>query len=85
MKIGNFDLDEKVLIVAELSANHAGRLDLALETVKKAKQAGADAIKIQTYTPNSITLNSKKDDFIIKGGLWDKRSFYELYDSAKTP
>lgn len=85
MKIGNFDLDEKVLIVAELSANHAGRLDLALETVKKAKQAGADAIKIQTYTPNSITLNSKKDDFIIKGGLWDKRTFYELYESAKTP
>ncbi|RQD69224.1 pseudaminic acid synthase [Campylobacter hepaticus] len=85
MQIGNFNTNKKVFIIAELSANHSGSLDLALKSIKAAKQAGADAIKIQTYTPDSLTLNSDKEDFIIKGGLWDKRKLYELYDSAKTP
>ncbi|WP_297192100.1 pseudaminic acid synthase [uncultured Campylobacter sp.] len=85
MHIRNFDLNKKVFIVAELSANHAQNLDIALQSVRAAKEAGADAIKIQTYTPHSLTLDSKKDDFIIKGGLWDKKSFFELYDNAKTP
>lgn len=58
---------------------------MALKSIKAAKKAGADAIKIQTYTPDSLTLNSDKEDFIIKGGLWDKRKLYELYESAKTP
>lgn len=58
---------------------------MALQSIKAAKKAGADAIKIQTYTPDSLTLNSDKEDFIIKGGLWDKRKLYELYESAKTP
>ncbi|HED6672612.1 TPA: pseudaminic acid synthase, partial [Campylobacter coli] len=77
--------DKKVFIIAELSANHAGSLEMALQSIKAAKKAGADAIKIQTYTPDSMTLNSNKEDFIIKGGLWDKRKLYELYESAKTP
>ncbi|QOW63521.1 pseudaminic acid synthase [Campylobacter hepaticus] len=85
MQIGNFNTNKKVFIIAELSANHSSSLDLALKSIKAAKQAGADAIKIQTYTPDSLTLNSDKEDFIIKGGLWDKRKLYELYDSAKTP
>ncbi|KAA6225433.1 MULTISPECIES: pseudaminic acid synthase [unclassified Campylobacter] len=85
MKIANFDTNEKVFIIAELSANHAGDLDLALKSIAMAKKAGADAIKIQTYTPDSLTLNCDKDDFLIKGGLWDKRRLYELYESAKTP
>ncbi|XGQ70161.1 pseudaminic acid synthase [Campylobacter hepaticus] len=85
MQIGNFNTNKKVFIIAELSANHSGSLDLALKSIKAAKQAGADAIKIQTYTPDSLTLNSDKEDFIIKGGLWDKRKLYELYDNAKTP
>ncbi|MCW1360736.1 pseudaminic acid synthase [Campylobacter sp. CCS1377] len=85
MLIRNFDTNEKVFIIAELSANHAGSLDTAIETIKAAKKAGADAIKIQTYTPDSLTLNCDKDDFIIKGGLWDKRKFYELYEKARTP
>lgn len=85
MQIGNFNTDQKVFIIAELSANHAGSLELALKSIKAAKEAGADAIKIQTYTPDSLTLNSNKEDFIIKGGLWDKRKLYELYESAKTP
>lgn len=85
MQIGNFNTDEKVFIIAELSANHAGSLDTAIKTIKAAKEAGADAIKIQTYTPDSLTLNCDKDDFIIKGGLWDKRKLYELYEKARTP
>lgn len=85
MQIGNFNTDQKVFIIAELSANHAGSLELALKSIKAAKKAGADAIKIQTYTPNSLTLDSDKEDFIIKGGLWDKRRLYELYENAKTP
>lgn len=84
MKIANFDTND-VFIVAELSANHAGSLELAKRTIAAAARAGANAIKIQTYTPESLTLNSHKDDFIIKGGLWDKRSYYELYKSAMTP
>lgn len=75
-----------VFIIAELSANHNGNLDTAIETIRAAKQTGADAIKLQTYTADTITLNSKKDDFIIKGGtLWDGRSLYELYQQAYTP
>lgn len=85
MKISHFDTAKEVFIIAELSANHAGSLELALETIKAAKKAGAHAVKFQTYTANSLTLDSDKDDFIIKGGLWDGRGFYELYESAKTP
>ncbi|MCV3427384.1 pseudaminic acid synthase [Campylobacter sp. IFREMER_LSEM_CL1904] len=85
MFIGNFNINEKVFIIAELSANHANSLEIALKTIQAAKQAGADAIKIQTYTPDSLTLNSDKKDFIIEGGLWHGRKLYELYEEAKTP
>ena len=80
MKMGN------VFIIAELSANHNGSLETAIETINAAKRAGADAIKLQTYTADTITLDSKKADFIIKGGtLWDGKSLYELYQEAYTP
>lgn len=72
-------------IVAELSANHGGSLDIALATVKAAAEAGADAIKLQTYTPDSLTLDVKVPDFCLKGGLWDNRWLYELYQEACTP
>ena len=87
MKIGNFDLSNgKVFIIAELSANHNGNIEVAKKSIKAAKEAGADAIKLQTYTADTLTLNCKKDDFIIKGGtLWDKKSLYELYQKAYTP
>jgi len=87
MKIGNFDLNKhKTYIIAELSANHNGSLQIALDTIKAAKEIGANAIKLQTYTADTITLNSKKEDFIIKGGtLWDGKSLYELYKEAYTP
>ncbi|PIF03810.1 MAG: pseudaminic acid synthase [Arcobacter sp.] len=87
MKIGNFDLEKDgVYIIAELSANHNGNLQTALDTIKAAKEIGANAIKIQTYTADTLTLNSNKEDFIIKGGtLWDGKSLYELYKEAYTP
>lgn len=85
MKIANFNTDEKVFIIAELSANHSGELQTAIETIKAAKRAGADAIKLQTYTADSLTLNSRKKDFMIQGGLWDGRNLYELYEQAMTP
>lgn len=85
MKIADFDTAKSVFIIAELSANHAKSLNLAIETIKAAAKAGANAIKIQTYTPDSLTLDCDRDDFVIKGGLWDKRKFYELYQNAQTP
>ena len=85
MKIANFDTDEKVFIIAELSANHSGSLQTALDTIKAAKRAGADAIKLQTYTADSLTLNSKKEDFMLRGGLWDGYDLYSLYQKALTP
>lgn len=72
-------------IIAEMSANHNGNLDTALRIIEEAKKAGADAIKIQTYTPDTITLNSSLPDFQVKGGLWNGKTLYELYDWAHTP
>jgi len=87
MKIGNFDLDKDgVYIIAELSANHGGKIEIAKETIKVAHEIGANAIKLQTYTVDTLTLNSDKEDFIIKGGtLWDDRKLYDLYKEAYLP
>ena len=72
-------------IIAEMSANHAGKLENALEIVRQAKRSGADCVKIQTYTADTITINSNKDEFIVKGGLWDGYKLYDLYKEAYTP
>lgn len=87
MKIADFEIGkEKTFIVAELSANHNGSLDLAVKTIEAAARAGADAVKLQTYRADTITLNSDNENFIIKGGsLWDGLTYYELYDKAYTP
>jgi pseudaminic acid synthase len=87
MRIGDFQIDiqGKVFIIAELSANHNGSLEVALETVRAAKRAGADCIKLQTYTADTITLNSRKDDFLIKGTIWDGKNLHDLYQEAFTP
>ena len=87
MKIGSFDLSStETFIIAELSANHGNSLETAKETIKAAKKVGANAIKLQTYTADTLTLNSAKEDFIVKGGtLWDNKSLYELYLEAYTP
>lgn len=75
----------KTFIIAEMSANHNHHLDVAIETIKAAKAAGADAIKIQTYTADTLTLDCNKPDFCLKGGLWDGETFYSLYQKAYTP
>jgi len=76
----------KTYIVAELSANHGHKIENAIATIKCAKQAGADAIKIQTYTPDTITCNSQKEWFKIKQGtIWDGQTLYDLYKKAYTP
>ena len=86
MKIGNFEIGEsKVFIIAELSANHNGSIETAIETIRAAKRAGADCIKFQTYTADTITIDSQKDDFLIKGTIWDGRNLHELYNEAYTP
>ncbi len=76
---------ESPYIVAELSANHNGDLNRALQTIKMAKEMGADAIKLQTYTPDSLTIDCDKEDFQIHGGLWDGYNLYKLYEWAHTP
>jgi len=78
-------IDEPPYIIAELSANHNGKLETALKIIEQAKIAGADAVKLQTYRPDTITLDSDSDDFRIKGGLWDGRTLYELYEEAHMP
>ncbi|MCW2120274.1 pseudaminic acid synthase [Flavobacterium sp. 7A] len=87
MKIGTFEINNssKVFIIAELSANHNGSIEVALETIKAAKRAGADCIKLQTYTANTITLDSDKEDFKIKGTIWEGQNLHKLYQEAYTP
>ena len=82
MKIGNFDLNKDgTYVIAELSANHGGDIKIAKDTIKAAKEIGANAIKLQTYTADTLTIDSDKDDFIIQGGtLWDNKKLYDLYN-----
>lgn len=75
----------KTFIVAEMSANHNHHLDIAIETIKATKKAGADAIKIQTYTADTLTLDCHKPDFVLGDGLWKGETFYSLYQKAYTP
>ncbi len=86
MKIDHVDLSAKVFIVAELSANHLQNFDLAVKTIQAMAEAGADAVKLQTYTPDTMTIDCDNKYFRIKQGtLWDGVTFYELYQKAYTP
>ena len=87
MKINNRKIgtDFPPYIIAELSANHNGSLQTALKIIEQAKLCGADAVKLQTYKADTITLNSKNEEFMIRGGLWDGQSLYELYEKAHMP
>lgn len=77
--------DDSPYVIAELSANHNGSLETAKRIIEEAAKAGADAVKLQTYRPDTITLDSDNDEFRIKGGLWDGRTLYELYEEAHMP
>jgi len=72
-------------VIAELSANHNGNIETAFRIIETSKAAGADAMKMQTYRPDTITLQSDRDDFQIRDGLWKGRTLYELYEWAHTP
>ena len=75
----------EALIIAELSANHNGSIDTAIATIRAAKRAGADCIKLQTYTADTLTIDSDRSDFIIKGTIWEGKNLYQLYQEAFTP
>lgn len=77
--------NNEIYVIAEMSANHGGNLENALKIVRQAAKAGADCLKIQTYTADSLTIDCDSDDFLIKGGLWDGYKLYDLYTDAGTP
>ena len=77
--------NNKVFIIAELSANHGQKKDNAIKTIRAAKKAGADAIKLQTYTPDTMTIDCNNKYFQIKEGIWKGRNLYKLYQEAYTP
>ncbi|KKK38905.1 N-acetylneuraminate synthase [Mesobacillus campisalis] len=86
MVIDKIDISKKVFVIAEMSANHGHDINIAKETIKAAKEAGADAIKLQTYTPDTITIDCDNEYFQVKQGtIWDGRTLYDLYNEAYTP
>jgi pseudaminic acid synthase len=86
-KIGNFLFNKKSspYLIAEISSNHMGSLNQTLKLIKNIKESGAHAIKLQTYTEDTMTINSRKKEFLIKDGIWKNYNLYKLYSEAKTP
>ena len=87
MKINGREIGAKFppYVIAEISANHNGKFEVAKQLILEAKQAGADAVKLQTYKPDTITLNVDRPEFKIADGLWIGKSLYELYQDAHLP
>lgn len=78
-------VDEAPYVIAEISTNHNGKLETAVKIIEQAKKAGADAVKLQTYRPDTITLDCASNEFQIHGGLWDGKTLYQLYAEAHMP
>ena len=78
-------MKKRPFLVTEISANHCGSLNLAKQLIKSAKKNGADAVKLQTYTPETMTINSNNKKFVIKSGLWKGYKLWDLYKEAHTP
>ena len=87
LRLGNKKIGQnhEPYIICEISANHNGKIDRALELISAAAATGCDAIKLQTYTPDTMTIDHDSDEFMIKGGLWDGYKLYDLYKEAQTP
>jgi N-acetylneuraminate synthase len=87
MIVDGFDIsnDSEIYLIAEMSANHNGNIENAFKIIEEAKAAGANAVKIQTYTPDTLTIKSKRPEFYLSGGLWDGYHLYDLYQDAHTP
>lgn len=87
IKIGDFEIKKgRAMLIAELSANHGGSFDIALKTLEAAKEAGADAVKLQTYTADTLTIKCSRSEFTLSNGsIWDGSTYYDLYSSAYTP
>lgn len=86
MQIETVNLSKQVFIIAELSANHGNDIEIAKQTIKAAKESGADAIKLQTYTPDTITIDCQNNFFqLTQGTIWDGRTLYDLYKEAYMP
>lgn len=81
----NDKIKKGVYVIAEMSANHAGKIENAFKIIEEAAAAGADCVKIQTYTADTLTIDCDKEEYRIKGGLWDGYTFYRLYQEAYTP
>ena len=87
MIVDGFDISKNgiIYLIAEMSANHNGNIENAFKTIEAAKASGANAVKIQTYTPDTITIKSNRPEFYLSGGLWNGRHLYDLYQDAHTP
>ena len=89
MKIGNYNIsrNSRPIIIAEMSGNHNKSLERALKIVELVAKSGAHILKLQTYTADTLTIQSNKDDFVIKdkNSLWSGRTLYDLYNDAHTP
>lgn len=85
IKLEEYLKNKKTYIIAEMSGNHGGDFNKCKEIIDAAAHAGADCLKIQTYTKDTLTIDCNRDEFIIKGGLWNKENLYSLYTKAYTP
>lgn len=77
-------MNSRVYVIAEMSANHAGKIENAFKIIEEAAKAGADCVKIQTYTADTLTIDCREEPYQIKGGLWDGYNYYQLYQAAYT-